>query len=410
MPHHVLISIIGHLASAPRAQKEAEALAKAGYKVTICGRWWNDDLAIEDIYLAEKIGVHFLTLVDLRGGIKGALTIRLKRRLALELYAKFRWVTPRSFGYCGPEIVAMATRLHPDLVIVHSEEGLWAGKELLKAGFRIGVDFEDWFSEDLLPEARNGRPVAAIKDLELYHLRHASFCMATTQAMAEAMAKESNVERIPVAIPNSFPWSARQSAAMKQRDLRGDEVSFYWYSQTIGAGRGLEELGQALTNVRGNWKLRLRGTLRASAGWFENSFPEAIRDKIELISPVANTELLARHMSHDVGLALEVPFCGSRNLTATNKIFDYLRAGLAVIATDTAGQCEVMRDCMDAGWLVPSGRTDVLAWSLQEAVDDPSGLLKRKHAALEAAQHRWAWELFEPELVRVIQSAMNHRV
>ena len=403
---HILIFVIGHLSQAPRPQKEAAALVRAGYKVSIRGAWWSDGLAAEDLELARSIGANFSPLVDVRKTSKTALKSRIKRRIAVELYRRLGWVTPRSFGNSGPEMVAEARRQRPDLVIVHSEDGLWAGKKLMETGQRVGVDVEDWFSKDLLPEARQGRPVAALQELERYHLKHASYCMATTVAMAEAMAKDAQVERIPLAIPNCFPWSVRSIALRQQRDPRGGEVSFYWYSQTVGPGRGLEDLGRALTLVGGNWKLRLRGTLRAPDGWFEESFPESIRRRIELLDPVENTELLARHMSHDVGLALEVPFCGSRNLTATNKIFDYLRAGLAVIATDTAGQCEVMSKCPDSGWLVSAGDIDSLVMALQSAVDDPASLLKRKQAALEAAEHQWSWETYEQVLLNMIESAL----
>ena len=406
-PSRILISIIGHLAEAPRPQKEAAALVRAGHQVMIRGAWWSERLAAEDMELAKSIGADFAPLVDVRKGSKTALISRIKRRLAVELYQKFGWVTPRSFGNSGPEIVAEAKRLRPDLVIIHSEDGLWAGKRLIERGFRVGVDFEDWFSEDLLPEARKGRPVAALAALENYLLKHAVYCQATTQVMAQAMAKDAGVERIPAAIPNVFPWNERADMLQYERDERGDEVSFYWYSQTIGPGRGLEALGKSLEKIEGHWRLRLRGTLRAGNKWLDETFPPSIRDRVEILAPVANKYLLARHQSHDVGLALEIPYCRSRNLTATNKIFDYLRAGLAVVATDTAGQREVMVDCPDAGWLVSAGDVDALAKALQEAVDAPRNLANCKQAALAAAKDRWSWEHYELTLVAMVNQALE---
>jgi glycosyltransferase involved in cell wall biosynthesis len=406
-PSRILISIIGHLAEAPRPQKEAAALVRAGHQVMIRGAWWSERLAAEDMELAKFIGADFAPLVDVRKGSKTALTSRIKRRVAVELYQKFGWVTPRSFGHSGPEILAEAKRLQPDLVIIHSEDGLWAGKRLIEHGFRVGVDFEDWFSEDLLPEARKGRPVEALAVLENYMLKHAVYCQATTQAMAEAMALSAEVERVPVAIPNVFPWIDRADMVQHEHDERGDEVSFYWVSQTIGPGRGLEVLGQALLKVRGNWQLRLRGTLRGKSDWFNDAFPASIRDRIKLLAPLPNVKLLARNASHDIGLALEIPYAPNKNLTASNKIFDYLRAGLAVVATDTAGQREVMAKCPNAGWLVTAGDVHALAQVLQEAVDTPSSLALRKQAALVAAEHRWSWEHYESTLVAMVNEALK---
>jgi len=58
---------------------------------------------------------------------------------------------------------------------------------------------------------------------------------------------------------------------------------------------------------------------------------------------------------HDIGFAGETPSIRSRDLTATNKILQYLLAGLAVVASDTAGQRECAGQASDAVFLYPSG-------------------------------------------------------
>lgn len=388
----VLILIGGHFAAAPRPQKEAAALAQAGHCVAVRGVWWSEALGREDTQIAAKIGVEFAPLVDVRAGGARTLLSRLKRRAAQEMYQRVGYVTPRCYGISGPEMLAQARLVRPDLVIVHSEAGLWAGAKLIKDGFRVGVDFEDWFSQDLGEEARKQRPIAGLKALEQFHLRNARFCLTTTNAMAKALAEDAGVDRVPAVVPNVFPFAARESAQSLTRDARGDEVSLYWYSQTIGPGRGLENLGQALAMVKGNWRLRLRGVVRAPEGWFENAFPLSIRDRVELLHPVPNDQLLARHMSHDLGLALEIPYCANKNLTSANKLFDYLRAGLAIVATDTAGQQEVMQTCPDAGWLVSAENIAALASALQEAVAEPASLAAKKRAAVRACEQQWSWE------------------
>jgi glycosyltransferase involved in cell wall biosynthesis len=278
---------------------------------------------------------------------------------------------------------------------------------LLNKGFRIGVDFEDWFSEDLMPEARRRRPILALAAVEKFLLKHATYCQTTTRVMAKAMSMKAKAERIPLAIPNVFPWSDRAHIEQHKSDERGDEVSFYWVSQTIGPGRGLEVLAQALRKIEGHWRLRLRGELGQNAGWFDTTFPSQIRNRIQLLEPVTNKELLARNASHDVGLALELPYLPNKDLTASNKIFDYLRAGLAVIATNTAGQTEVMSTCPDTGWVVPAENVDALATALQQAVDNPHKLAIRKRAALSAAQEHWSWEHYEHSLVAMVNKALE---
>lgn len=403
----VALLISQHFSNAPRAQKEAAAIASLGAEVTVFGSWWNEELAEEDLRLASSAGVNYVPLLDQRPGKRGCLIPKLRARLARELYTRTKWVLPEAFGTTPRLMLRAIHRLRPDLTMVHCEAGLWAGCRLIEQGYCVGVDFEDWFSEDLLPEARKNRPVSAIAEAEIFLLKNCKVCFATSSAMARTLAGKAGLSREPLVVPNCFPWKDRAVALDGPRDLRGKEVSFYWYSQTIGPGRGLEALGQSLRGVHGNWKLRLRGVLRAPDGWLEQTFPPDVLKRTEILSPVPNHELLGRHMSHDVGLALEIPFCKSRDLTATNKIFDYLRAGLAVIATNTAGQSEVMADCPDAGWVIPAGENIAFTTALQTAVDDPVGLLRRKQAALEAAERHWSWERYEPSLVRLIGSVLS---
>jgi glycosyltransferase involved in cell wall biosynthesis len=284
-----------------------------------------------------------------------------------------------------------ALSIKADLTMVHSEAGLWVGKQLRQRGFRVGVDFEDWFSEDLPMADRKGRPLRLLKALERTLLREANLTLTTTQVMAKAMARDAGCGRIPVAIPNCFPMVeiAKGTYGGDERDRLA--VSFYWFSQTIGPGRGLESLALAVQQLRGQWELHLRGNLRGYDRWFEAHFPPAILRQVHVHPCVSNADLPGHSACHDVGLALEVPHCPSRDLTATNKIFEYLRCGLAVIATSTQGQQEVMDRCPSAGWMVPPDDGDALSKAMQRCLDLPSALMEAKQASLTAAETVWSW-------------------
>ena len=182
-------------------------------------------------------------------------------------------------------------------------------------------------------------------------------------------------------------------------------MSFYWFSQTIGPGRGLETLAKALSRLQGNWELHLRGELRSYGVWFDMTFPAVIRDRIRCLGMVTNADLAAHSASHDVGLALEEPFCLNKDLTASNKIFEYLRCGLAVIATATQGQMEVMNRCPEAGWVIPPADEEALAAVMQRCLDERENLDRTKLAASQAASGTWAWESFEGSLGRLLLNA-----
>lgn len=404
---HVLLLIGGHFSLAPRAQKEASALANVGTKVSIRGMWWDDTLAQEDEQIARSIGVDFRPLVDLRNRNWASYIFRLQGKLARTLFHYGKIPSARCIGPTAPEMLQEGKKLKPDLVIAHSEGALWAGKKLHEMSVKVGVDFEDWFSQDLPKEARRSRPSTELQLLERYHLKNAAFCFATTQSMAEALAFDAGTSRIPTLIPNCFPWNEVEDDERLYGDERGEEVSLYWYSQTIGPGRGLEVLGLALTKLSGNWKLRLRGNLKENDEWFLSTFPEIIRQRIEILPLVSNAELLTCHRSHDVGLALESPYCRSRDLTATNKIFDYLRAELAVLATDTMGQKEIASQSPDAIYLVSADDVDALASSLQDMIDNPDLISEMKRSARYAACTIWNWDTYQPKILELVKGVFD---
>jgi len=403
----ILILIGSHLATAPRPQKEAMALRAAGARVLMRGTWWNPALAEEDLALAREMDVDFAPVVDLRDVSQDRFSLRLRQRFARECFSRFGWVTPRAYGLGAPELLQEARRIDADLTMVHSEAGLWVAAQLLGSGRRVGVDFEDWFSQDLPLADRKGRPVAALQAHERYLLHHANCCLTTSQALADALAADAGTDRVPMVVPNCFPASGRDRAATGPRDAKpAGVVSFHWFSQTIGVGRGLETLARALPLLSGEWMVTLRGALRGHEAWYEATFPESVRSRVHLLSSVPNADLLSRTMSHDVGLALEAPYCPNKDLTASNKIFEYLRAGLAVIATRTRGQEEVMRLCPGAGTLIAPDDPVALAAAMQAMLDDADFLARCRRFSTEAGKSVWGWESHSTKLVNAIAAGM----
>ena len=54
----ILILIGGHLCTAPRAQKEAETLANAGYDVIVGGIWFSPELVERDRLLISQQNIN----------------------------------------------------------------------------------------------------------------------------------------------------------------------------------------------------------------------------------------------------------------------------------------------------------------------------------------------------------------
>jgi glycosyltransferase involved in cell wall biosynthesis len=393
----------------PRPVKEAAALTRAGYDVEVWGVWFDDELAKRDRQIARREGIRFRPAVDIRKcqPIAG-FAVRLRRRMAAEAYRRTGAFSPELLGYGVRRTVRQAIRYEADLTIVHQEAGLWIGEQLLKLGRNVGVDLEDWHSEDLLAEDRAARPVDELRRLECAVLKQSQYRLTTSHVLATALAKAAQTSA-PTAIYNTFPWADRSTLDGQAIDRHGDRTpSFHWFSQTLGRGRGLEWLMRALALVEAPLQVHLRGNHSpATAAWLHELCPPRLRNSLHLHGTVPNAVLLSRISEHDVGLALEDPMIASRDLTVTNKVFQYLLSGLAVIASDTAGQREVFNSCPTAGVVVRYGDDAALAEAITRWAANPTEMSTAKKAALNAAQRLYCWERQEKVLVAEARAALQ---
>ncbi len=97
----------------------------------------------------------------------------------------------------------------------------------------------------------------------------------------------------------------------------------------------------------------------------------------------------------------------SRYLTTTNKIFQYLNAGLAVVATPTAGQREVLERAPDAGLIIDLEDPVAIATALDKMIGDPARLAAMGVASRRAAAQQFSWEHCAPRLLDAVASAVR---
>ena len=126
---------------------------------------------------------------------------------------------PRRSGY-GVRATLRGSDARSGPTIGHQEVGAWVACALMDEGRAVGADMEDWYSEDLLPEARVGRPVGLLRSVRGAtrparptrddHVRGAS------AALADAYGGPP-----PTVVYNAFPWSERDGLDGVDRDREG---------------------------------------------------------------------------------------------------------------------------------------------------------------------------------------------
>lgn len=399
----ILIVSNGPLYRNPRVVKEATTLGAAGHHVTVLTLRNHAPSEPEDVALLRTAPFQRVTVDMLPGYDTGDLRI-LARRARLWLARKAaRFPMLESMQSLGPAsaLLAAARRQPADLTIVHNEIPHWVGCHLLRDGRRVAADIEDWHSEDLLPTERAGRPLNLIRRVERQLLHEATYVTTTSAALSAALA-ERYASPAPAVVTNSFPLQPDP-----HRGAPGEPPAFFWFSQTTGPGRGLEQFCAAWARTTRASRLVLLGELRP--GYDRDLLallPADHRPRVTFLPLVPSRELPGIIARHDLGLALEQPFIRNRDLTITNKILQYFNAGLGVIASPTAGQREALARAPGAGIVASLDAPADLAAQLDALLADPARIAAMGAAARRAAEATYCWEKEAPQLLARVEIAL----
>jgi len=388
-----------HLCRNPRVLKEALTLSQEGYTVTILTAIYSAKLLQEDLDLIKKTGIEYEFYSDLRESNISSHLVRFVRKAATELQSKLHIESIKSLGFNPGKLLKQCISQSADLYIAHQEMPTCIGIELIKKGYKIAFDIEDWYSEDLLPIAQKQRPVNLLKKAEAEALHKGIFCTTTSSALSNKLASVYSAKKAEV-IYNVFPATIQPI-----KKTINDPLKLFWFSQTIGLGRGLEEFIQLLKSIETKIELHLLGNVS-----------DTYRDELKKLMPkhqqlffhelVNEKELPAKIATFDIGLALELPAPPSRNFTITNKFFQYIQAGLPVIASETEGQNEGF-DKFKPGFKLSQNPGKEEIAELDMWLSAPAALTAAKDKAIEAAQF-YNWKNESKKLIKLVKNTFEN--
>ena len=387
----ICVLTAGHLSTCPRMLKAADALAEAGHRVRVVSARYVDWAREADADVVARRATRWTwSPVDVDGG-----WTRARHRAAGALSAVIGGersplaVAARAYGRAHPDLVRAALREPMDLVYGGGGALAAAAAGAARARVPYALDLEDFHSaeQDDSPAARAAHALA--RSIERAVLPGAAFLTAASAAIGAAYVESYGVA--PLTIHNVFPLPA-QAPTIAGR--LGAGLRLYWFSQTIGPRRGLEDAIAAMGRAAIPGELHVRG--RGAPAYLEGLLRLAadVAPELKLVHhdpapPDAMIELCA---GYDVGLSLEQGHVRNRELCLTNTAFTYMLAGLAVAVTDTTGQRPLAESLGEGAILAPPGDIDGLARGLARWAHDGDALARAKGAAWRAAARRWHWE------------------
>jgi glycosyltransferase involved in cell wall biosynthesis len=401
----------GQPASNPRLVKEADALVEAGFRVHVVGAHWARWADRAD--MAVRHGRPWsVELIEWRRDQRPLRfwKTRLRHAGARALLAwpvVGSWMLRPAVGRLTPELTRAASRMPASLYVAHNLGALPAAVTAARRhGGRVGFDAEDFhgggFPADEVSSHRR-----AVEWTERRFIPLCDYLTAASPGIAEAYAPLARAGH-PVCVLNVFPLDQRPPR--RGSSSVRDPLRLYWFSQTIGPDRGLEDVVRAMgrlddgsveLHLRGAWQegyrdslLRLAEQSGVRGAWLVDHEPGAPGEMARLASAC------------DVGLALEPGATPNSDIALSNKIFTYLLAGLAVVASRTRGQEPLIREMGDALWGYQPGDIDALAERLMLLVSDRTALDAARGRAWHYGETRYNWDREKARLVDTVTAVV----
>lgn len=384
-----------HLVSNPRVWKEANALEKAGYNVTIFTTWYSKKLRVNDLNLIN-VNVHYTSscnLIKSETSIVHLLYWRISRKLSNYFFFFFKYGSIYQFVFRPLGQIKKITQLKSDLYICHQEAGLLLGLKLLKAGYKVAFDFEDWYSEDYL---NRFRPISLLRKAEFEALRNGEYVTCPSLSMSKRLNEQYNLDKPIQVIYNTF-----QDTGETNQEIKKIPNSCVWFSQTIGPGRGLELFLDLIKNFHISLELHLIGNCSST---FKSHLVSLIENTPHIIifHPLMNhTDLLKYLRCFEFGLALENYFPKNKDLTISNKILTYLQLNLHVIATNTIGQLELKEDFNDSITYVDLSKPFDTHNQLRKAIDN----LNQRVSTL--FPNKYTWDNQQNKILSLVEGSIG---
>ena len=380
----------------PRLLKEALSLFSAGFEVKVI--WcplspWADNFD-------EKLFLKYRNIHWVKAGYNAKdqpicyLYARLRQKVWQYFYKIFGNkfdAAIKSLVLFSQELTSLAINHKADVYIGHNLGALTAIVKASKAYKAKSIfDFEDYYRGELDDNSIYSR---MIKDVENIYIPRVSSITAASPAIAEAYRLLFLDQSFSI-INNCFPleYSIKNIRTLPQKPLK-----LFWFSQYIGKQRGLESVLKAMSLLGDDEiTLTLIGSISSNIKQYYAELLISLNIKIEQIlflGPVSEDNIVSIATMHHIGLASEFVHNQNRDLCLTNKLFMYLLAGNAIVATDTLAQKYFLNENQGIGSLYEQEDAIDLTRVLKNYIDNPELLDIHRKNALDLSKTKYNWDI-----------------
>lgn len=407
----VTVVTSGHPSTCPRMVKAADALAAADFDVRLVSVNYlpfaedaDRDLFARRSWRWTQVQVSRRTtparsrLVSARHRLSRAVVQAVGAAHAPNL------CVVRAYGRTHPELVSAILSEPFDFIYGGTSGALNAIAEAARRAARpYALDLEDLHtgeSRDADAALTHALARAVLRQV----LPAASFVTTASTPMADMYAQEFGIA--PLVLLNVCD----QPDACPPKPADGRTLELYWFSQTIGPARGLEDVVRAAGKARICASFHLRGRPLGDYVGQLRALAAAQASELEIVvhPQLPPDALVCESARHHIGLSTEIGDTMNSQVCVSNKLLTYFAAGLAAIATATVGQRSLAAEIETATRWYSPGDVGTLATLLAEWNRDRESLATASRASAAAFRRRlhWSHESESGALLAAVEDAM----
>jgi glycosyltransferase involved in cell wall biosynthesis len=301
----------------------------------------------------------------------------------------------------------------PDALHAHDLNTLPVAAALAKR-LRLRLTYD---AHELYPEMStlSEREAATWRWLERRLARRADHTVTVCDSIAEELEQRYRIPRptvvlnCPVSGSGDGRVSEAASAGSMKWSMNGGAESqepVVLYQGGFAPNRGLRTLVLSAHGLeRGT--IVLMGWGRLEDELHELIAAEGLQDRVRMVDPVPQGEVVAAAATASVGVIPYEPVGLNNTLCCPNKLFDYLAAGLPVAASRLPELSRIVEEG-ELGRTFTPGEPAALCMVLNEILEDPERYNKMRQRAREAAT-RYTWEQESKKLLALYDGSHTFR-
>ena len=229
-------------------------------------------------------------------------------------------------------------------------------------------------------------------------IRRADRVICTTQTRADFTQRRYGIAP-PVVLRNLPAYSEPTCSGIAQERMGlAADTKLVLYQGGMQVQRGLEELLEAATRIEGGVVLML-GSGRLKSALMERAERLGLEGKVYFHDAVPVDELPEWTACGQVGMQLLQDTCFNHHSSLSNKLLEYLMAGVPVVASDLPEMRRVIEDT-GAGVLIDASKPEAIAEAVNRLLADER-LRNEMSGKARAARRRYCWGEEERVLVEL---------